>query len=243
MQKEKDNWYASWFNTPYYHILYKDRNHREAALFMNALTNYLNLKKGDTILDLACGRGRHAKYLYKQGFNVTGIDLSEESIEYAKQYEKPKLHFEVHDMCLPYPRKFDAVFNLFTSFGYFENEIDNLRTIKAIDAELKPNAFGVIDFLNAELAIKKLVPSEKKKVGDIVFHIEKYVENGYIIKNIRFTDAGTDNHYVERVRALTLEDFKLYFKEAGITLKNVFGDYQLNDFDRNTSERLILIFS
>ncbi len=243
MQKEKDNWYASWFNTPYYHILYKDRNHREAALFMNALTNYLNLKKGDTILDLACGRGRHAKYLYKQGFNVTGIDLSEESIEYAKQYEKPRLHFEVHDMCLPYPRKFDAVFNLFTSFGYFENEIDNLRTIKAIDAELKPNAFGVIDFLNAELAIKKLVPSEKKKVGDIVFHIKKYVENGYIIKNIRFTDAGTDYHYVERVRALTLEDFKLYFKEAGITLKNVFGDYQLNDFDRNTSERLILIFS
>lgn len=243
MQKEKDNWYASWFNTPYYHILYKDRNHREAALFMNALTNYLNLKKGDTILDLACGRGRHAKYLYKQGFNVTGIDLSEESIEYAKQYEKPRLHFEVHDMCLPYPQKFDAVFNLFTSFGYFENEIDNLRTIRAIDAELKPNAFGVIDFLNAELAIKNLVPSEKKKVGDIVFHIEKYVEEGYIVKNIRFTDAGFDYHYVERVRALTLEDFKLYFKEAGITLKNVFGDYQLNDFDRNTSERLILIFN
>ncbi|MEH6762857.1 class I SAM-dependent methyltransferase [Aequorivita antarctica] len=243
MQKEKDNWYASWFNTPYYHILYKDRNHREAALFMNALTNYLNLNKGDTILDLACGRGRHAKYLYKQGFDVTGIDLSEDSIEYAKQYEKPRLSFEVHDMCLPYPKKFDTVLNLFTSFGYFENEIDNLRTIKAINAELKPSAYAVIDFLNAELAIKKLIPSEKKKIGDIVFNIEKYVEKGYIVKNIRFTDGGTDYHYVERVRALTLEDFESYFKEAGITLKKVFGDYKLNDFNRNTSERLILIFN
>lgn len=243
MQKEKDNWYASWFNTPYYHLLYKDRGHREAALFMNTLTSYLKLQKNDTILDLACGRGRHSKYLYKQGFNVTGVDLSKESIDYAKQYEKPKLHFEVHDMCLPYPKRFDAVFNLFTSFGYFENEIDNLRTIKAIKEELNPTGFGVIDFLNVDLAIKKLVSSEKKNVGDIVFHIEKYVEDGYIIKNIRFNDNGNDYFYTERVKALTLEDFKLYFKEANVELKHVFGNYQLDNFDKNTSGRLILIFN
>ncbi|SRX55790.1 bifunctional 2-polyprenyl-6-hydroxyphenol methylase/3-demethylubiquinol 3-O-methyltransferase UbiG [Aequorivita sp. CIP111184] len=243
MQKEKHNWYASWFNTPYYHLLYKDRGHREAALFMNTLTNFLNLQKNDTILDLACGRGRHSKYLYKQGFNVTGVDLSEESIKDAKQYEQPKLHFEVHDMCLPYPQQFDAVFNLFTSFGYFENEIDNLRTIKSIKTELKTTGFGVIDFLNVELAIKKLVPSEKKRVGDIVFHIEKYVEDDYIVKNIRFNDKGKDYFYTERVKALTLEDFKVYFNEANVELKNVFGNYQLDNFDRNTSERLILIFN
>jgi SAM-dependent methyltransferase len=243
MQKEKDNWYASWFNTPYYHILYKDRNHREAALFMNQLTTFLKLKPKDTILDLACGKGRHSKYLYKQGFDVTGVDLSEESIRYAKQYEKPNLHFDVHDMCLPYPKQFDAVFNLFTSFGYFENEEDNLRTIRAIKAELKPLGFGVIDFLNAELVIKNLIPSEKKKVGNIVFHIEKYVEDDYIIKNICFTDQGEDYFFAERVKALTLEDFKANFKEAKVKLKYVFGDYHLNDFDADTSERLILIFN
>jgi len=243
MQKENDNWYASWFNTPYYHILYKDRDHREAALFMNQLTEFLNLKPKDSILDLACGKGRHAKYLYKQGFNVTGVDLSEKSIEHAQQYEKPGLHFEVHDMCLPYPKKFDAVFNLFTSFGYFEQEIDNLRTIKAIKTELKPEGFGVIDFLNMELAIKKMIPLEKKKIGDIVFHIEKYLEDGYILKNIRFSDKGKDYIYTERVKALTLEDFKKYFKEANVELKQVFGNYQLDNFDKNTSERLILIFN
>ena len=243
MQKEKDNWYASWFNTPYYHILYKDRNHREAALFMNQLTAFLNLKPKDSILDLACGRGRHSKYLYKQGFDVTGVDLSEESIQYAKQYEKPGLHFEVHDMCLPYPKQFDAVFNLFTSFGYFENEEDNLRTIQAIKAELKPEGHGVIDFLNVELAIKNMIPSERKKIGNIVFHLEKYVEDGYIIKNIRFKEEGEDYFFTERVKALTLEDFKAYFEAAEVELKHTFGDYQLNRFDKNNSERLILIFN
>ncbi len=242
MGKDKENWYASWFNTPYYHILYKDRDHREAAEFMNSLTKHLNLEKNDTILDLACGRGRHAKYLYRQGFDVTAIDLSEESIEYAKQYEKPRLHFQVHDMCLPYPKQFDAVFNLFTSFGYFKNEIDNLRTIKAIKAELKPSGYGVIDFLNAELAIANLVPSEKKKVGDIVFYLEKYVEDGYIIKNIHFNHKGEDHLFTERVKALTLEDFESYFIEAGVALKNVFGNYKLEEFNKHTSDRLILIF-
>ncbi len=243
MQKEKNNWYASWFNTPYYHILYKDRNHREAAFFMKQLTTYLDLKDNDKILDLACGKGRHSKYLFKQGFDVTGIDLSKESIKHAKKYEKPGLHFEVHDMCLPYPDKFDAVLNLFTSFGYFENEIDNLSTIKSIKAELKASGFAVIDFLNVELAIKNLNPFEKKIIGDLTFHIEKYVEDGYIIKNIKFEDQGQKYFYTERVKALKLEDFKKYFKEANVKLNNVFGDYHLNDFDKNTSERLILIFS
>tara|TARA_R110002050_G_scaffold56649_7_gene127455 strand:- start:477 stop:917 length:441 start_codon:yes stop_codon:yes gene_type:complete len=146
-------------------------------------------------------------------------------------------------MCLPYPEQFDAVFNLFTSFGYFENEIDNLRTIEAIKAELKPTGHGVIDFLNVELAIKNLIPSEEKKMGDILFHIEKYVEDGYIVKNIRFSDKGEDYFFTKRVKALTLEDFQEYFEVANVKLIHVFGDYQLNSFNKETSDRLILIFN
>src|SRR5699024_6244014 len=118
---------------------------------------------------LACGRGRHAKYLYRQGFDVTGVDLSEESIAYAKEYERDRLHFTVHNMLKPYPDQFDAVFNLFTSFGYFEKEEDNLKTIQAIKESLKPEGYGVIDFLNSKMAIENLVPnevrSEERRVG------------------------------------------------------------------------------
>lgn len=242
MQKEKNYWYSHWFNTPYYHLLYKDRNHREAALFMNQLTSLLKLTKNDSILDLACGRGRHSKYLYKQGYDITGIDLSEESITYAKQYEKPGLHFEVHDMREPYPKKFDAVFNLFTSFGYFDNETDNLKTIKAIKSELKEGGFGVIDFLNMELATANIIPFEKKTIGTITFQIEKYCIANYLVKNISFNDKGKDYTFTERVQTLKLADFQSYFRHSGLALTDVFGDYHLNDFDEKNSERLILIF-
>lgn len=243
MKKEKINWFASWFNTPYYHLLYKDRDYDEAAFFMKRLTEHLHLTEDDKILDLACGRGRHARYLNRIGFDVIGIDLSVENIAYAKEFERKGLHFKVHDMRIPYPEKFEAIFNLFTSFGYFESKVDNLKTIKSIKEGLKPNGHAVIDFLNTKLAIKNLVPEEVKKVGNIEFHIEKYVEDGFIFKNIRFNDMGKDFLFTERVMALELQDFKEYFKDAEVNLVNSFGDYHLNEFDENKSERLILHFS
>ena len=243
MQKETDNWYAYWFDTPYYHILYKERDEEEAELFMNALTSFLKLKRKAAILDLACGKGRHSLYLNELGYDVTGIDLSPASIEFAKKYENKRLHFEVHDMSEPYPKKFDAVFNLFTSFGYFENEEDNIRTIKAIQSALKPDGYGVIDFLNSEFVERNLVPTETKILDGITFSIDRYIKDGFIIKDIRFTDAGKEHFHSERVKAISLSDFNAYFKKAGVSLKHCFGDYHLNEFKVQTSERLILMFN
>ncbi len=244
IQKEiMSDWYASWFDTPYYHILYKDRDNAEADSFMERLTNFLKLKQNDSILDLACGKGRHAISLSQKGFNVTGVDLSSSSIQFAKQFEAEHLKFRVHDMCQPYPQQFDAVFNLFTSFGYFENEEDNLRTIQAIKEELKTKGHGVIDFMNSAFVIKNLVPFEVKEVEGIEFHIKRYVAEGYITKEIKFQHNNIPFSFTERVKALTLSDFKGYFKAAGMQLKHCFGDYHLSEFDEATSERLILIFN
>ncbi|EGV43902.1 class I SAM-dependent methyltransferase [Bizionia argentinensis JUB59] len=235
-------WFTSWFDTPYYHILYKDRDNSEAQLFMDTLTNYLNLPEGGEILDLACGKGRHAVYLSSLGYDVTGVDLSENSIEHAKQFENDNLHFEVHDMCKPFKKQFDAVFNLFTSFGYFENEIDNLKTIQAIQADLNETGFGVIDFMNVEYVIANLVPEEVKTVDGIDFHIKRYVEDGYIIKDINFEDGGESHKFQERVRAFTLNDFEVLFDQSGVYLLDIFGDYKLQKFHKTSSERLIMIF-
>ncbi|OAB78260.1 class I SAM-dependent methyltransferase [Cochleicola gelatinilyticus] len=243
MQKETENWYTAWFDTPFYHILYKDRDYQEAGLFMNNLTAFLNLSKGAEILDLACGKGRHSNYLNKLGFEVTGVDLSPSSIKFAKQFENETLHFEVHDMCLPFPKKFDAVFNLFTSFGYFETEFDNVRTIKSIKAELKQDGFGVIDFLNATYVKKHLVPVETKEVDGITFYIKRFIKDNYIYKDIRFRYNHEDFFFTEKVKALTLSDFKAYFDEVGVTLKNCFGNYNLDEFNEENSQRLILIFN
>ncbi|MDG5491393.1 bifunctional 2-polyprenyl-6-hydroxyphenol methylase/3-demethylubiquinol 3-O-methyltransferase UbiG [Psychroserpens sp. SPM9] len=242
MTKKTQHWYTSWFDTPFYHILYKDRDHTEAQIFMDNLTEYLNIPEGGSILDLACGKGRHSIYLNSLGYQVTGVDLSENSIAYAKQFENETLHFEVHDMCKPYKKQFDAVFNLFTSFGYFDNEDDNLNTIKAIKANLNEFGFGVIDFMNSNYVIDQLVAENTKTVEGIDFKQQRYVEDGYIIKDISFAAEGQDFKFQERVKAFTLKDFETLFEKAGVHLLDVFGDYRLRKFDTKTSERLIMIF-
>lgn len=235
-------WFASWFDTRFYHILYRDRDDTEAQVFMDNLTQYLNLPEGGAILDLACGKGRHSRNLNKIGFNVTGIDLSENSIAFAKQFENHRLQFEVHNMCKPYPKQFDAVFNLFTSFGYFDRDEDNLNTIKAIKANLNTTGFGVIDFMNTEFVIDNLVPENSKTVDGITFNLKRFVKDGYIVKTINFFTDGETYNFEERVRAFTLADFETLFAEAGVHLLDVFGDYKLRKFNSKSSERLVMIF-
>lgn len=242
MIKDETTWYASWFDTPFYHILYKDRDNSEAESFMHNLTNYLNIPEGGKILDLACGKGRHAVYLNSIGYDVTGVDLSENSIEFAKQFENETLHFDVHDMCKPYKQQFDAVFNLFTSFGYFDKEEDNLNTIRAIKEDLNEYGFGVIDFMNTDFIVDNLVPEETKTVDGIEFKLKRYVDNGYILKDIEFTHKGNNYNYQERVRAFSLKDFQTLFEQAGVYLLDIFGDYKLHRFDAKESNRLIMIF-
>lgn len=242
MQKDTTTWYASWFDTPYYHILYKDRDYTEAQLFMDNLTHYLNLPEEAKILDLACGKGRHSVYLNQLGYDVTGADLSENSIKTASEQANEKLHFQVHDMRIPFEEKFDAIFNLFTSFGYFESDEDNLTTLKAIKESLNEYGFAVIDFMNVSHVIQNLVPEEVKTVDGIDFHIKRYVKDNHIFKEIDFNDNGEHFHFTEKVKALTLQDFESMMEEAGIFLLDVFGDYKLRKFLKNDSERLIMIF-
>ncbi len=237
-----NNWFASWFDTPYYHILYKDRDHTEGQLFMDNITGYLNLPENAKILDLACGKGRHSMYLNQLGFDVTGADLSENSIIEAKKSENANLHFKIHDMRVSFEEKFDAIFNLFTSFGYFENDEDNLTTLKAIQESLSEYGFAVIDFMNVAQVIKNLVPEEVKIVDGIEFNIKRFHIDGHIYKEIDFEDKGQKFHFTEKVKALTLNDFETMMEEAGIFLLDIFGDYKLKKFHKTESERLIMIF-
>lgn len=241
-ERNTENWFTSWFDTPYYHILYKDRNYREAQIFMDNLTHYLNLPEKAKVLDLACGKGRHSIYLNQLGYNVLGADLSENSIAEASKNSNEHLHFKVHDMREPFEEKFDAIFNLFTSFGYFESDDDNLTTLKAIKESLSEYGFAVIDFMNVNQVIETLVPEEVKTVDGIDFHIKRYVEDGHILKEIDFEDQGRKYHFTEKVKALTLKDFQDLMEEAGIYLLDIFGDYKLKKFHKTESERLIMIF-
>ncbi len=242
MAHDRDEWFSTWFDSPYYHILYNNRDASEAQLFMDNLLAYLHPKPHARILDLACGKGRHSVYLNSKGYNVTGIDLSEQSIAYAKQFENERLHFAVQDMREVYlPETFDFILNLFTSFGYFDNETENVVALCAVAESLKHGGKLVIDFMNTDKTINGLVTEEKKEVKDITFTIHRGVENGFVVKTIRFTDQGKDYCFEERVRALRKEDFLEYFAMARLRLVAIFGDYSLNPYQDETSERMIFV--
>lgn len=242
MAQQEQEWFSTWFDSPYYHILYNNRDEQEAQQFIDKLLTYLHPKPHKKILDLACGKGRHSVYLNQKGHDVTGIDLSEQSIAYAKKFENERLHFAVHDMREVYqPEAFDFILNLFTSFGYFENETENVVALCAVAKSLKHGGKLVIDFMNTDLTIANLVAEERKVVQGIEFHIHRGVENGFIVKTIRFSDKGENYCFQERVRALKQEDFIEYFGMAHLRLAEVFGDYDLQPFNPVSSERMIFV--
>lgn len=240
---EKVDWFTDWFNTSYYHTLYKSRNDADAQLFMRNITDFLSLPKTSHILDLPCGKGRHAIYLNSLGYKVTGADLSENSILHAKQFENEKLQFLVKDMRKPFSNRYDAIFNLFTSFGYFENDDEDILVLENMKHGLKENGVFVLDFLNVVNVKNNLVVKELKTVDGIDFHIEREIKDGFILKHISFTDKGVHHSYTEQVKYLDLEKFTAYFEAAGLKIKHIFGDYQLSEFDAQTSDRLILVAS
>jgi len=235
------NWFESWFDTKYYHILYKSRDYYEAEFFIKNLTNQLNLQPSQKVLDLACGKGRHSIFLNQLGFDVIGVDLSKASIDAAKKNENERLHFFTHDMREPIKTcKFDAILNLFTSIGYFEDPEDNVRVLKSVHSYLNENGTLVIDFLNQHKVINELIVKETKVIDGITFFLEKEVVNGYIEKTISFEDDNKNFRFTEKVQALTLQDFKNYLGQANFEIINLAGDYNLQPFHEKDSSRLII---
>lgn len=235
-------WFQHWFNSPYYHILYSQRNDEEAEFLIDNLSAHLRPEANSRILDIACGRGRHAIYLNKKGYDVTGIDLSEQSIKYAQQFEQKNLHFYVHDMRkLSYINYFDIALNLFTSFGYFDTEKDHVNALKAFRKGLKANGTLVIDYFNTQKIIKNLTHQETKTVDGIEFHLKKFVSEGKIIKHINFEHRLKTYAFEERVQAFFLADFERMFQKSGLVITATFGSYGLAPYDEMKSDRLILI--
>lgn len=241
MQKGEE-WFDQWFNTPYYHILYSNRDFKEAEEFMRVLSSHLELKTNDKVLDLACGKGRHSIFLNKLGYDVEGIDLSTESIQYAKEFENDHLQFNTHDMRELYKKEeYDYIFNLFTSFGYFETEEEDLQALQMIAHSLKKGGKFVLDYFNTYKVINSLPEKSEINRQDMTFHVHKYLKNRHVMKEIAFTDEGKDYLFTERVEALKNKDFRYLFEAVNLKIVHTFGDYQLNKFEREKSDRMIFV--
>lgn len=239
----KKEWFIDWFDSPYYHVLYSNRDDKEAHFFLTNLMRFLNAQPADdTIIDLACGKGRHSIFLNTLGFDVCGVDLSKQSIAAAKKHQNNRLSFEVQDLrTLHTEKKFTIALNLFTSFGYFQDKQEDEIVIHRIYGTLNKNGILVIDFMNSEKVIQQLIEHESKSISGIQFHISKWMENDFICKKVTVDDDDTTLEFTEKVQALTRQDFEQMLTQNGFKLLHTFGDYSLNPFIHATSDRLILI--
>lgn len=237
-------WFENWFNSSYYHQLYFKRDDKEAEDFIEALLNHLQPAQNCSMLDVACGKGRHSKILAGKGFDVTGIDISPESIADAKQFENEKLHFFVHDMRLPFHiNYFDYAFNMFTSFGYFRTEREHYNAIRTIAQSIKHGGYFIMDYLNTHYAEDHLVHKMDKEIDGVNYYLTKWFDETHFYKKIIVEDEAlaTPLEYVEKVAKFNLGDFNDMFSYHGLQIQEVFGDYHLNRYDVKKSPRLIMI--
>jgi SAM-dependent methyltransferase len=237
-------WYKDWFNSSYYHKLYFDRDENEAQRFIQKLIDHLQPKTGNRMVDIACGKGRHSKFLAAKGFDVTGIDISTDSIQYAKQFETDNLHFFVHDMRLLFwINYFDYAFNFFTSFGYFGTRREHDDAMRTIAGSLKPSGTVVIDYLNVHYIEDRLVHNEVKEIEGTRYEIHRWHDDLHFHKKIIVTDTLLSEPiiHVEKVAKFSLGDFTDMLAFQGVQVTEVFGDYELNHYDVRKTPRLIII--
>lgn len=241
------DWFEEWFDSPLYEQLYADRDEEEAKQLVNFLEKILPLEKCSKILDLGCGRGRHAINLYQKGYRVTGIDLSEQAIttarEKAESLNARHLRFQVRDMRNPLPEKFDAIVNLFTTFGYFKSEEENASVFDSVVQMLEPGGIFVLDYLNAEKVRRSIQPSDEGAFHNIDYKVRRYIKDDAVHKEIKFSGnqiEGTRT-YSERVKLYDLEWFKKTMSERGLVIDEIYGDYKGNEFNPDSSSRLLII--
>ncbi len=237
-------WFKDWFNSPYYHQLYFNRDESEAAAFIDLLITHVHPNANATMLDVACGKGRHSIHLAQKGYDVTGIDLSNDSIDEALLHQHEKLHFYRHDMRLPFwINYFDIAFNFFTSFGYFKTRREHDNAIRTIAQAVKPTGKIVIDYLNVHYSEANLIHQFEKEINGVNYFITKWFDETHFYKKIKVEDDALTEPlvYTEKVAKFSLGDFTEMLAYQGVQIKEVYGDYALGKYDINKSPRLIMI--
>ena len=241
-------WFEAWFDNPHYHQLYGNRSYAEAEAFVSAMHTqwgWDNL----SLLDLACGKGRHARAAALKGHAVVGVDLSPNSIASARleHDDVSRLTFLEGDMRdFNLKQQFDGILNLFTSFGYFSEPQDHLAVLANVYAHLKPGGFFVLDFLDVHFAQRHLVSSEQLERGGVNYSISRTLTppeaGGYptFVKHIVHEGPDGKKEHVERVAALDNTHLTDMMTQSGFEILGRYGSYALEPWSEGESNRLIL---
>lgn len=243
-EKQPIEWYKSWFESPWYMRLYRNRSEEEAQLAVNTVRNVARIPLHAKVLDLCCGYGRHAHALGEEGYHVTGLDSSRYLIDRATElYPNANTTYVVGDMRGPYPNApFTAIVNFFTSFGYFDTVEENQAVFTTVFNSLVPGGTFVLDFFNSDIIRKTLVPESMMRLDDVTVFIERTIDEPFVRKTILISDpCSYEQMFEERVWLFTYDELVQMLQQAGFEIDVTLGSYTEEVFDKATSQRCIII--
>jgi len=240
-------WFEEWFNTEEYLNVYRHRNDAEAEQLVNLILANIDLEQNADVIDLACGTGRHSILFAERGFNVTAVDLSEKLLSVARLNAESlglQINFVTADLrnfCIT--SKFELAVNLFTSFGYFESDVENFSLFNDAFDLLKDDGYFVIDYFNANYIRKNLIPHSEDIINGKKIIQNRKILGDRVIKDIVVAKNGTRRNYRESVRMYSDSELKAGLEKSGLRIIETFGDFKGSRFDLNSSSRIIIISS
>lgn len=236
-------WYRTWFNADYPYV-YPHRTAEDAEKMLVIARRYLTDLESSRLCDCCCGLGRLSFVLAETGADVTGFDLSRYFIDANQRANTwPNLTFVVNDIReMPWHHEFDAVFQLFTSFGYFDSKAENLSVFDEVYRALKNDGYYFFDFLNPSHVRKNLVPESTREQDGMTIIEKRRIDGDVVWKDIEIRSDGSPREYHERVMLLEPNELKAAAAKVGFTLIDQFGSYDADLFDPLQSERFIAVF-
>ena len=235
-------WYVRSFGE-LYPLLYEHRDEASARAEVNALFEALGLSGDEAILDLCCGAGRHMAAVRSLGFDVVGADLSPELLALART--RPGLAgrlVRADIRSLPFAdATFDVAVNLFTSFGYFDDDEQNTAAFGEMARLLAPGGWLVVDHINRKALEKNLVPESSEQRKGLFIGQKRRIEKDRAIKETEETDAqGRVSRFGESVRLYTPSDLAGLCARHGLVCDRIIGSFEGEPFT-DRSPRMIVV--
>jgi SAM-dependent methyltransferase len=237
-------WYEAAFDR-FYPILYSHRDSDEAFRAIGTFGKYFEGQA--PVLDLASGDGRYLEALLANGQETFGLDLSLYLLEQSAEKHSHDGRLVQADMrYVPLLNaSFGGVINMFTSFGYFSVDTDNLLVFREVQRILRPGGVFLFDFINAERISANLLEETRRVSLGHDIHERRSIESHgkYLVKRATITNQRTEacEEIEERLRLYTKSDLLVMFDSVGLTVREVFGDYRGNAFTPGVSERVIIV--
>lgn len=238
-------WFEEWFNTEEYLNVYRHRNDEDAKKLSRLILKNISIPNGGKVLDMACGAGRHSIIFAQHGYNVTAVDLSENLLKVAKRSAEEanvKVNFinaDLRDFCVE--GIYDLAINLFTSFGYFDSDEENFAMFKDAFHHLNDNGFFVLDYFNSTFLKNNLVIKSEDEIPNGKIIQQRKIEGNRVIKDILICKNGEEKKYHESVRMYDSLELTDKVRQIGFDIVKIFGDFEGNDFDKEKSQRIIII--